>query len=194
MSRWGKSIHHVGLLWRLREIVQKVNRINVDCCNPSTSFVAEKTEGWGNWETIYLREESLTPISPSLTSNFYSVSSVAKSCPTLCDPTDCSTLGFPVLHYLLEFAQIHVYWVSDGIELPYSLPPPSRFVVSLSQHQGLFQWVGSLHYMTKLLELQHQSPMNIQSWFSLGLTSVISLQSMALSRVFHMRSLYCKYL
>ena len=40
---------------------------------------------------------------------------VAKSCLTLCHPTDCSTPGFPVLHYLLEFAQIHVCWVSDAI-------------------------------------------------------------------------------
>ena len=38
--------------------------------------------------------------------------SVAKSCLTLCDPVDCSTPGFLVLHYLLEFAQIHVHWVS----------------------------------------------------------------------------------
>ena len=41
--------------------------------------------------------------------------SVAQSCPTLCDPMDCSTPGSPVLHYLLEFAQIHVHWVSDAI-------------------------------------------------------------------------------
>ena len=118
MSRWGENIHHIELLWRLREIVHKANRDNVDCCNPGTSYVAEKTEAWGNWETLFthLHEESLTPISASLTSDFYSVSSVAKSCPTLCDPTDCSTLGFPVLHYLLEFAQIHFHWVGDAIQ------------------------------------------------------------------------------
>ena len=40
---------------------------------------------------------------------------VTKSCPTLCDPMDCSTLGFPVLLYLLEFAQTHVHWVCDAI-------------------------------------------------------------------------------
>ena len=43
-------------------------------------------------------------------------SSVAQSGPTLCDPMDCSTIGFPVLHYLLEFAQIHVHWVSDATQ------------------------------------------------------------------------------
>ena len=41
--------------------------------------------------------------------------SVAKLCPTLCDPMDCSTPGSSVLHCLLEFAQIHVHWVGDAI-------------------------------------------------------------------------------
>ena len=41
--------------------------------------------------------------------------SVAKSCLTLCDPIYCNMSGFPVLHYLLEFAQIHVRWVKDPI-------------------------------------------------------------------------------
>ena len=57
--------------------------------------------------------------------------SAAKSCPTLCDPMSCSKPGFPVLHYLLEFAQIHVYWVGNAIEpfqpLPPSSPLPSLF-------------------------------------------------------------------
>ena len=42
--------------------------------------------------------------------------SAAQVCPALCDPTDCSTSGFPVLHYLPEFAQTCVHWVSDGIQ------------------------------------------------------------------------------
>ena len=59
----------------------------------------------------------------------------------LCDPTDCSTPGFPVLHSLLELAQTHVPWVSDAIEPshPLSFPSPA---FDLSQHQGLFQWIG----------------------------------------------------
>ena len=69
--------------------------------------------------------------------------SVAKSCPILCDPMDCSTPGFPVLHYLLEFAQTHVRWVSEAIQPSHPLPPSFPFVFSLFQHQGfLFQWVG----------------------------------------------------
>ena len=48
---------------------------------------------------------------------------VVQSCPTLCDPMDCSTPGFPVLHHLLELAQTHVHWVSDAIQPSYPLSP-----------------------------------------------------------------------
>ena len=51
--------------------------------------------------------------------------SVAKSCLTLCDPMDCSTPGFPVLHYLPEFAQTHVHWVCDSIQPSHPLSSPS---------------------------------------------------------------------
>ena len=63
--------------------------------------------------------------------------SVAKSCPTLCDPMDCSMPGFPVLHCLPEFAQTHVHWVSDANQPSHPLPPPSPFAFTPSQHQGL---------------------------------------------------------
>ena len=56
---------------------------------------------------------------------------------------DCSTPGFPVLHYLPEFAQTHVHWVDDAIQPSHPLSPPSPPALNLSQHQGLFQWVGS---------------------------------------------------
>ena len=85
--------------------------------------------------------------------------SVTKSCPTLCDPMDCSTPGFPVFHYLLEFAQTQVHWVGNAIQPSCSLSPPFPPAFNLSQHRGLFQWVGSLHQVAKVLELQlqHQS-------------------------------------
>ena len=84
---------------------------------------------------------------------------VTKSYPTLCDLMDCSTPGFPVLHYLLEFAQTHAHWVGDAIQTSHPLSPPSPPAFNLSQHQGLFQWVNSSHQVTKVLEyqLQHQS-------------------------------------
>ena len=68
---------------------------------------------------------------------------------------DFSMPGFPVLHYLPEFAQTHVHWVSDAVKPIHLLPPPSPDF-SLSQHQGLFQWVGSSHQVAKVLKLQLQ--------------------------------------
>ena len=86
-------------------------------------------------------------------------SSVTRLCPTLCDPTDCNTPGFPVHHQLPELTQTHVYWVGDTIQPSHLLSSPSLPTVNLSQHQGLFKWVSSLHQVTKVLEfqLQHQS-------------------------------------
>ena len=82
--------------------------------------------------------------------------SVTQSCPTLCDPMDCSMPGSPVLHYLLELAQTHVHWIDDAIQQSHTLSSPSPPAFNLSWHQGLFQWVSSLHQMAKVLELQYQ--------------------------------------
>ena len=85
--------------------------------------------------------------------------SVTPLFPILCNPMDSSMPGFPVLHHLLEFTQTHVHQVSDAIQPSHPLSSPSPPAFNLSQHQGLFQWVGSSHQMTKVLELQlqHQS-------------------------------------
>ena len=72
-------------------------------------------------------------------------------------PKDCSTPAFPVLHCLLEFAQTNVHSVSDTIHLPHPLSFSSLFASNLSQHQHLFQWVGSLHQVAKVLELHFSS-------------------------------------
>ena len=91
-------------------------------------------------------------------------SSVAQSCPTLCDPMDCSTPGLPVHHQLPEFTEIHVHCVSDAIQPPHRLSSPSPPALNLSQHQGLFQWVGSSHQVAKVLEFQFSiSPSNAYS-------------------------------
>ena len=63
--------------------------------------------------------------------------SVTQPCPNPCNPMDCSTLGFPVLHYLPEFAQIQVHWVDSGIQSCRSLLLPSLPAFTLSQHQGV---------------------------------------------------------
>ena len=70
---------------------------------------------------------------------------------------NCSMPGFPVLHYLPEFAQTQVHWVHDAIQLSYSLSPLSPPALHLSQHQGLSQWVSSSHQVAKVLELQYSS-------------------------------------
>ena len=113
-------------------------------------------------------------------------SSVTQSCPTLCDTMDCSMPGFPVHHQLLERPQTHVYWVGDAIQPPHpvvnfssclqSFPasgffPVSQFFTSCGQSIGVSASASVLL-------------MNIQDWFPLGLTSLISLLSKGLSRVF----------
>ena len=111
---------------------------------------------------------------------------------TLCDRVNCNMPGFPVLH-LPEFAQTHVHWVNDVIQPSHPLPPPSPPAFDLSQHQGLFQWVGSFP-MIQVFASGGQSigasdsasvlSMYIQDWFPLELSGLISLLSKGLTRVF----------
>ena len=72
-------------------------------------------------------------------SDHQSVSSVAQSCPTLCDPMNRSTPGLPVHHQLPEFTQTHVHRVSDAIQPSHPLSSPSPPAPNPSQHQSLFQ-------------------------------------------------------
>ena len=93
---------------------------------------------------------------------YYLFCSVTRLCPTLYNAMDCSTPGFPALHYLLELAQTHGHGVSDAIQLSHTLWPPSPPALNLSQQLGLFQWVGSSHQVAKVLELQLQHEVSIQ--------------------------------
>ena len=108
----------------------------------------------------------IEPASPELAGEFFTTwaswegfSSVVQSCPNLCDPMDCSTPGFPVLHQFPELTQTHVHHVGDAIQPSNPLLSPSPPVFNLSQYRGLFQWVSSSHQVAKVLEfqLQHQS-------------------------------------
>ena len=112
-------------------------------------------------------------------------SSVAQPCPTFCEPMDCSTPGFPVHHQLPEFTQTHIHWVGDAIHLilchplllhPQSFPASGSFQINQFFILG-GQSIGDSASVAVF-------PMNIQNWFSLGLTGLISLQSKGLSRVF----------
>ena len=81
---------------------------------------------------------------------------VAKSCPPLCNPMDLQHTMLPCPSLFHRFAQIHVHWVSDAIQPSHSVPPSSPLSFNLSQNQGLFWWVVSLHQVAKSLELQLQ--------------------------------------
>ena len=81
-------------------------------------------------------------------------SAVAQSCPTLCDPMNCSTPGLPVHHHLPEFTETHVHRVGDAIQPSHPLSSPSPPAPNPSQHQSLFQWVNSSHEVAKVLEFQ----------------------------------------
>ena len=87
------------------------------------------------------------------------ISSVTKSCLTLCNILDCSMPDFPVLHHFAKFAHTRVHQVSDAIQPSYTLSSPSPSTFSHSQHQGLFKWVSFSHQVAKVLEFQlhHQS-------------------------------------
>ena len=85
-----------------------------------------------------MAKRHLKQCSTSLTVQF---SSAAQSCPTLCNPMNCSTPGLPVHHQLPELTQTHVHWVGDAIQPSHPLSSPSPPAPNPSQHQSLFQWV-----------------------------------------------------
>ena len=113
-------------------------------------------------------------------------SSVAQSCPTLCDPVNHSKPGLPVHHQLQEFTQTHIHWVGDAIQPPHPLSSPSPPDPNPSQNQGLFQsqffaWGSQSIGVSASTSV---FPMNTQDWPPLGWTGWISLQSNGLLRVF----------
>ena len=113
-------------------------------------------------------------------------SSVAQSCPTLCDPMNRSTPDLPVHHQLPEFTQTHVHRVSDAIQPSHPLSSPFPPAPNPSQHQSLFlsqifAWGGQSIGVSALVSFL---PMNTQDWSPLEWTGWISLQSKGLSKVF----------
>ena len=130
--------------WHNILIVQKPTNYKSSCQAPHP----------GAWALWAARKHPV----PKGSSNIL-VSSVAQSCPTLCNPMNRSTTGLPVHHQLLESTQTHVHWVSDAIQLSHPPSSPSPPALNLSQHQGLFKWVRSSHQVAKVLEfqLQHKS-------------------------------------
>ena len=126
----------------------------------------KKKPGLWNWEN------HLTPSFTTYQLGSVQFSSVTQSCPTLCDPMDYSTLGFPVHHQLLELTQTHVHWVGDAIQPSHPLLLPSIFPsirVSSNESVLCIRWpsIGASALASVL-------PMNVQDWFPLGLTGLIS--------------------
>ena len=107
-----------------------------------------------------------------------------KLCRTICDPMDCSMPGL-VHHQLPEITQTHVHWVGDAIQ-PFHPVIPFSFHLQSFPASGIFKWVSSSHKVESIgaIALASVLSMNIQSWFLLGLTSLIFLQSKGLSSVF----------
>ena len=107
-------------------------------------------------------------------------SSVTQSCPTLCDPINCSTLGLPVSHQILEFNQTNVHWVSDAIQPSHPLSSPSTPNHQSFPASGSFQisqFFASGGQSIGVSASASVLPMNIQDSFPLGWTGWISLQS-----------------
>ena len=146
------------LLWRL-EVPRSRSQFSHEGSPPVCRYLprAVSVHGlsrymkWGRGMGTLSLPFLIRPLNPPRPS---SVSSVAQSCQTLCDPMNHSTPGLPVHHQLPELTQIHVHRVRDAIQPSHpwsSLSPPAP---SPSQHQRLFQWVNSSHEVAKVLEFQ----------------------------------------
>ena len=125
----------------------------------------------------------ITPLWETVSVEF---SSVAQSCQTPCDPTNCSTPGLPVHHQLWEFTQSHVHRVGDAIQPSILCRPLLLCLQSLPAwgsfpRSQLFAWGGQSIGLSASVSVL---PMNTQDWSALGWTGWISLQSKGLSRVF----------
>ena len=129
----------------------------------TVALVKKDVETWHNRKyttfTVWFKHHFLSHKRIHDSLGLVQFSWVAQSCLTLCDPVDCSTQGFAVLHCLPELAQTHVHLVGNAIQPSHPLSSPFPPAFNLSQHQGLFQWVSSSNQVAKLLELQlqHQS-------------------------------------
>ena len=122
----------------------------------------------------------------------YSQSVQSQLCLTLGNPMDYIMPGSHVVHQLLELAQTHAHRVGDAIPLSHPLSSPSPSAFNISQHQGLFpmnQFFASGGQSIGASALASVLSMNIQDWFPLGLTGLISLQSKGLNSLLQHHSL-----
>ena len=131
-----------------------------------------------------LKQENIIYLSSGKKVKVAQFSSVAQSCPTLCDPMIPSMPGLPVHQQLLEFTQTRV---GDASQLSHPLSSPFPPALNPSQHQGLFKWVSPIPSGGQSIGVSASTsflPVNTQDWSPLGWTGWISSQSKGLSRVF----------
>ena len=138
------------------------------------------------WELNHLGLKDYLKGGETLDQLFFQFSSVAQSCPTLCDPMNCSMPGLPIHHQLPEFTQTHVHQVGDAMQQSHPLSSPSPPAPNASQHQSfpmsqLFAWGGQSIGVSALASVL---PKNTQDWSPLEWAGWISLQSKGLSRIF----------
>ena len=130
----GMGIHSSNLAWRI-PCTEEPGRLQ--------SMGSQRVgHDWSDWARTKLIVHH-----PSLINGhswFLQFSSVAQSCPTLCDPVDYSTPGFPVHHQLPKLARTHVHWVSDAIQPSHPLlsPSPPAFNLSLDCNITMICFVG----------------------------------------------------
>ena len=112
-------------------------------------------EGWRSWKKgVQILPTGIKEPPNIFKQGSVQFSSVAQSCPTLCDPMNRSMPGLLVHHQLPEFTQTHVHRVGDAIQPSHPLSSPSPPAPNPSQHQSLFQWVNSSYGVAKVLEFQ----------------------------------------
>ena len=92
-----------------------------------------------NFDVIKNDQQLLATDNRTMTVAATATAKSLQSCPTLCDPMNCSKPGLPVHHQLPEFTQSHIHRVGDAIQPSHPLSSPSPPAPNPSQHQSLFQ-------------------------------------------------------
>ena len=146
-------------LWPVHSLGKTVSLFSALFSTPRPNLPLTPGSSWFPtfaFQSPIMKRTSFLGVSSKRSCRFSSVqfSSVAQSCPTLCDPMNCSMPGLPVHHQLPEFTQTHIHQVCDAILTSHPLSSPSLPAPNPSQHQSLFQWVNSSHEVAKVLEFQ----------------------------------------
>ena len=165
---WRPTFHKVAKSWT------RLNYITLTILTQKYTHTHTHTHTLLAWHEPNNQSEAF-----QVTLRSYQTRSVAQSCPTLCDPMNCSTPALPVHHQLPEFTQTHVHWVSDAIQPSHPLSSPSPLAPNPFQHESfpmsqLFAWGGQ---STAVSALASFLPKKSQGWSPTEWTGWISLQS-----------------